>query len=145
MSFEHQLPSLMNRSKKRLGRGIGSGKGGHTSSRGAKGQKSRRGSKVPLRFEGGNLPLIKRLPMMRGKGRLKQVRAFVELTLTDLDRLAQDQVTLDTLRIAKLLPDKSTGVKVIATGTLTRPVTLTGIRVSSTARQLIEKAGGQVL
>jgi large subunit ribosomal protein L15 len=135
----------MSRASKRLGRGIGSGKGGHTSSRGSKGQKSRRGAKIPLRFEGGNLPLIKRLPMMRGKSRLKQVRARVELTLTDLDRLTQDQITLDTLRLVKLLPDKSTSVKVIATGTLTRPVTLTGIRVSSTARQMIEKAGGQVL
>ena len=135
----------MSRASKRLGRGIGSGKGGHTSSRGSKGQKSRRGAKIPLRFEGGNLPMIKRLPMMRGKSRLKQVRARVELTLTDLDRLTQDQITLDTLRLVKLLPDKSTSVKVIATGTLTRPVTLTGIRVSSTARQMIEKAGGQVL
>ena len=145
MSFEHLLPSLMTRSKKRLGRGIGSGKGGHTSSRGTKGQKSRRGAKVPLRFEGGNLPMIKRLPMMRGKGRLKQVRSRVELTLTDLDQMTQDQVTVDTLLLAKLLPNRTTGVKVIATGTLTRPVTLTGIRVSKTARQLIEKAGGQVL
>lgn len=145
MSFEHLLPSLMTRAKKRLGRGIGSGKGGHTASRGTKGQKSRRGAKVPLRFEGGNLPLIKRLPMIRGKGRLKQVRAHVELTLTDLDRLTQDQVSLDTLRLARLVPNTSTSVKVIATGTLSRPVTLTGIRVSSTARQLIEKAGGQVL
>jgi large subunit ribosomal protein L15 len=145
MSFEHQLPSLMSRAKKRLGRGIGSGKGGHTSSRGTKGQKSRRGSKVPLRFEGGNLPMIKRLPMMRGKGRLKPVRSRVELTLTDLDRLTQDQVTLDTLRVAKIVPAGVTNVKVIATGTLTRPVTITGIRVSSSARQLIEKAGGQVL
>ncbi|MBP7875535.1 50S ribosomal protein L15 [Candidatus Woesebacteria bacterium] len=145
MSFEHLLPSLLTRAKKRLGRGIGSGKGGHTSSRGSKGQKSRRGAKVPLRFEGGNLPLIKRLPMMRGKGRLKPVRARIELTLTDLDQLTQDQITLDTLRLVKILPNKSTSVKVIATGTINRPVTLTGIRVSSTARQLIEKAGGQVL
>ena len=145
MSFEHQLPSLMSPSKKRLGRGIGSGQGGHTSSRGSKGQKSRRGAKIPLRFEGGNLPLIKRLPMMRGKGRLKQVRAHVELTLTDLDRMTQDQITTDTLLVAKLLPNNATSVKVIATGTLNRPVTLTGIRVSKTARELIEKAGGQVL
>ena len=135
----------MTRSKKRVGRGIGSGKGGHTSSRGSKGQKSRRGSKIPLRFEGGNLPLIKRLPMMRGKGRLKQVRSRVELTLTDLDRLGQDSITLDTLKLAKLVPNSSTSVKVIATGTLTRPVSITGIRVSSTARQMIEKAGGNVL
>ncbi len=145
MSFEHLLPSLITRASKRLGRGIGSGKGGHTASRGTKGQKSRRGAKIPLRFEGGNLPLIKRLPMMRGKGRLKQVRSRVELTLTDLDRMTQDQISIDTLLLTKLLPNKSASVKVIATGTLTRPVILTGIRVSSSARQLIEKAGGQVL
>lgn len=145
MSFEHQLPSILTRAKKRLGRGIGSGKGGHTSSRGTKGQKSRRGSKVPLRFEGGNLPMIKRLPMMRGKGRLKPLRSRVELNLTDLDRMTQDQISLDTLRLAKIVPEGVSSVKVIATGTLTRPVTLTGIRVSSSARQLIEKAGGQVL
>lgn len=145
MSIEHTLPALTTRASKRLGRGYGSGKGGHTSSRGAKGQKSRQGAKIPLRFEGGNLPLVKRLPMLRGKGRLKAVRSVIELTLTDLDRLGQDQVTMDTLRVAKIVPNQSTAVKVIATGTLTKAVTVTGIRVSKTARQMIEQAGGRVL
>jgi large subunit ribosomal protein L15 len=145
MSSLHTLPSITTTASKRLGRGYGSGKGGHTASRGQKGQKSRRGAKVPLRFEGGNLPLIKRLPMMRGKGRLKPVGTRVEITLTDLDRMTQDNITMDTLKLSKILPKNSSSVKVIATGTLTRPVTITGIRVSKTAREIIEKAGGQVL
>jgi len=145
MSSLHTLPSITTTASKRLGRGYGSGKGGHTASRGQKGQKSRRGAKVPLRFEGGNLPLIKRLPMMRGKGRLKPVGTRVEITLTDLDRMTQDNITMDTLKLSKILPKNSSSVKVFATGTLTRPVTITGTRVSKTAREIIEKAGGQVL
>ena len=87
MSILHQLSSIVDRSHKRLGRGFGSGKGGHTSSRGSKGQRSRTGSKIPLWFEGGQLPLIKRLPMLRGKYRFKVVRPVVELTLSDLEKL----------------------------------------------------------
>jgi large subunit ribosomal protein L15 len=67
MSILSSLTKITTRSKKRLGRGYGSGKGGHTSSRGQKGQKSRVGSKVPLWFEGGALPLSKRIPMWRVK------------------------------------------------------------------------------
>ena len=67
-----QLPKITTKKKKRLGRGYGSGKGGHTVGRGAKGQKAR--GKVKLGFEGGQLPLIKRLPLKRGKGKFKSFK-----------------------------------------------------------------------
>ena len=144
MSILHQLSSIVDRSHKRLGRGFGSGKGGHTSSRGSKGQRSRTGSKIPLWFEGGQLPLIKRLPMLRGKYRFKVVRPVVELTLSDLEKLTFDQVTLESLKLHKIIEAKADFVKVIATGSLQKKLTLTGIRASAGARKAIEAAGGTV-
>jgi large subunit ribosomal protein L15 len=145
MAHDHLLPAVTTKSNKRLGRGYGSGKGGHTSSRGTKGQKSRQGAKIPLWFEGGNLRLIKRLPMLRGKGRLKPVGTRVEITLSDLQVLSQETITMDTLQVTGLVPHGSATVKIIANGAITRPVTIEGLRVSAAARAQIEKAGGKVL
>lgn len=145
MSHDHLLPAVTSKSTKRLGRGYGSGKGGHTASRGTKGQKSRRGAKIPLWFEGGNLRLIKRLPMLRGKGRLKPVTGRVEITLADLQAVSQDTITMDTLRLAGMVPAGVSSVKIIANGAIAKPVTVEGIRVSTAARTAIEKAGGKVL
>lgn len=144
MSIKHVLPATAAKAKKRVGRGYGSGKGGHTSSRGQKGQLSRRGAKIPLYFEGGNLPLIKRLPMQRGKGRLNVVRPSVEITLTDLQALDAELITVDTVRLAGLVPAGVKKVKIIATGSLTKSVTVEGIRASAAARKAIEAAGGSL-
>lgn len=144
MSIKHLLPATTTKGKKRLGRGYGSGKGGHTSSRGQKGQWSRRGAKVPLYFEGGNLPLIKRLPMQRGKGRLNVVRPTLELTLNDLQALDATLITLDTVRLAGLLPVGVKKVKIIATGSISKSVTVEGISASAAARKAIEAAGGEL-
>ncbi len=145
MSLINQLPAITKKSAKRVGRGYGSGKGGHTASRGQKGQRSRNGGKIALWFEGGQLPLVKRLPMMRGKLRLSKVRPVYEVRLADLEKIEVEKVTLDTLKIAKVIPEKATSAKVVVSGKLTKAVTLEGIKTTKKARELIEAAGGQVL
>lgn len=144
MSLLNTLTSLTKKSHKRVGRGYGSGKGGHTASRGQKGQGSRTGANVPLWFEGGQLPLIKRLPMWRGKGKFTSVRPVAEVTLTDLEKMNSESITLDTLKVEKVIDRAFKKAKVINTGSLTRKVTVKEIGVSAGARQAIEKAGGTV-
>jgi large subunit ribosomal protein L15 len=145
MSLLHKLISTNDKPKRRIGRGYGSQKGGHTSSRGTKGQKSRVGSKIPLWFEGGQLPLIKRLPMMRGKGKLRVLTPVAELNLGSLDKMKAEVISLETLKLEKKIDQRFTKAKVIAGGELTRAVTLQGIKVSKSARELIEKAGGKII
>ncbi len=142
MSLLTNLFKITETSKKRVGRGYGSGKGGHTSSRGQKGQKSRGGSKIPVWFEGGQLPLIKRLPMLRGKGRLNVVRPSAEINLTEIQRMKADIITLDSLKLEKLIDIKFKKAKIIASGEITRKVTIKGLKISEAAKKAIEKVGG---
>ena len=144
MSLLNQIISITTKPKKRVGRGYGSGKGSHTSGRGQKGQKSRTGSNIAPWFEGGQLPLVKRLPMLRGKLRFGVVRPTAQITLSDLQKMKADVITLDTLKLEKVIESKFKKAKVIATGTLTRAVKVVGVGVSAGARQLIEKTGGSV-
>ncbi|MFH2118413.1 MAG: 50S ribosomal protein L15 [Candidatus Paceibacterota bacterium] len=144
MSILQTLTSITSRSSKRLGRGYGSGKGGHTVGRGQKGQKSRRGSKIPLWFEGGQLPGVKKYPMIRGKGRFKVLKKTAAITLTDLERLPTNEVTLETLKLHKVIEPAFKKAKIIRTGTLTKKVNIKGIPASAQARQAIEKLGGSV-
>ncbi len=144
MSRIASLPSIVERPKKRVGRGLGSGKGGHTSGRGQKGQLSRRGGSIPLWFEGGQLPLIKRLPMLRGKGLLKPTSRVVALTLSDLNKLDAGTISLDSLKLAQVIPQEARAAKIIATGTLTKKMVLSGLKVTSAAQSAIEAAGGSV-
>jgi len=142
-----KLPSITARSKKRLGRGYGSGKGGHTTNRGQKGQKSR--SKVPLWFEGGQLPLIRRTPFIRGKSRFKSFKPQ-PLTIT-LDQLNNFKAgsKVDTESVIKTLKLNSHqvnkhGLKVIATGQLDKALKVS-LPLSAGAAKAVEKAGGQVV
>jgi large subunit ribosomal protein L15 len=144
MSLLHELLSTTTKSAKRVGRGIGSGKGGHTSGRGQKGQKSRGGSKIPLWFEGGQLPLIKRLPMLRGKGRLKVVRPTAEVTLGELQLMKSTKIDLDTLKSEKVIDRRFKKAKIIATGKIERKVDLEGLPATASATKAIEAAGGNV-
>lgn len=144
MSLLNKIISSTTKSKKRVGRGYGSGKGGHTSSRGQKGQKSRQGSKIPLWFEGGQLPLIKRLPMLRGKGKLNVVRPTAEITLSEIDAMKADSITLDTLKLEKVIETKYKKAKIIGSGTISRKVTVQGVKVTKTATEAIIAAGGSV-
>lgn len=144
MSTLHSLPSIVGKSQKRIGRGGGSGKGFHTVGRGVKGQKSRVGAKVPLWFEGGQLPLVKRLPMTRGKGKLKVVEPTAEVSLGALNKIKAEVITIDTLKLERVIDKRFKRAKVIAGGELTKKVTLQGIKTSAAARTAIEAKGGQV-
>lgn len=132
--------------KKRLGRGYGSGKGGHTVGRGAKGNKAR--GKIPVWFEGGQLPLIRRLPFKRGKdrfGALKPGPVVINVKLLNL--LPEGtKVTLDTLVKYGLVTDteaKRVGVKILGDGELKRKLTVM-VPVSAGAAEKIKQAGGSV-
>jgi large subunit ribosomal protein L15 len=127
--------------KRRVGRGIGSGLG-KTAGRGHKGQKSRSGGYHKVGFEGGQMPLQRRLPKRGFKSHLLQFNA--EINLTDLERLAADEVDLLTLKAAGLVGELAKVVKVIKTGELTKKVTLKGIGATAGAKAAIEAAGGSV-
>lgn len=141
MSLLNKLTSIVDRSSKRVGRGYGSGKGGHTSGRGMKGQRSREGGKRPLWFEGGQLPLTKRLPMLRGKGRFNVVVPTAEVTLNDIQKMKSKIISLEILKEEKVINHRFRKAKIVNTGTLKRKVTVE-IKVSAGARQAIENAGG---
>lgn len=144
MSILHAIIKTTLKTSKRLGRGYGSGKGGHTSSRGTKGQKSRVGSKIPLWFEGGQLQMGKKLPMLRGKARFNVLNPTVELTLSDLQKLTIDTVTFEALKLNKVIDRKAKKVKIISKGKLEKKLSISGIAVTPKAKAAIEKAGGSV-
>jgi len=125
--------------KRRVGRGIGSGLG-KTAGRGHKGQKSRSGGYHKVGFEGGQMPLQRRLPKRGFKSHLLKYNA--EITLGELQRLAADEVDLITLKQAGLVPQIAKVVKVIKSGELSKKVTLKGIGATAGARAVIEAAGG---
>lgn len=127
--------------KRRVGRGIGSGIG-KTAGRGHKGQKSRAGGYHKVGFEGGQMPLQRRLPKRGFKSHLLQFNA--EVTLASLELLGIADVDLLVLKHAGLVGEKAKVVKVIKTGTLTKSVKLTGIGATSGAKAAIEAAGGSV-
>ncbi len=145
MSKLTSLPSITERPKKRIGRGYGSGKGGHTVGRGTKGQGSRVGVTIPLWFEGGQLPLVKRLPMMRGKSRLKVLHPTAEVKLSELEKMSAETVTLETLKLEQVIDKRFSRAKVIGGGTLTRKITVVGLRATKSAKAAIEAAGGQLV
>jgi large subunit ribosomal protein L15 len=128
-------------SKRRVGRGIGSGLG-KTAGRGHKGQKSRSGGFHKVGFEGGQMPLQRRLPK---RGFFSRTHEFVgEVRLSDLEKLPVDEIDLIALKQAGILGVLFTSARVIATGELTRKVTLKGLVVTKGARAAIEAVGGSV-
>ena len=127
--------------KRRVGRGIGSGLG-KTAGRGHKGQKSRAGGYHKVGFEGGQMPLQRRLPK-RGFRSLG-ARFVAQIRLSDLERLPVDEVDLLALKQAGVANDLARSAKVVASGTLTRKLTLKGIAATKGARAAIEAAGGSV-
>jgi large subunit ribosomal protein L15 len=127
--------------KKRVGRGIGSGLG-KTAGRGHKGQKARSGGFHKVGFEGGQMPLHRRLPK-RGFVSLSRGDT-AEVRLSSLDKLAVDQIEIAALKQAGVVPHAALSAKVILNGEIKRKVTLRGLLVSKGARSAIEKAGGSV-
>lgn len=127
--------------KRRVGRGIGSGLG-KTAGRGHKGQKSRAGGFHKVGFEGGQMPLQRRLPKRGFKSASLKFNA--EVTLKALELLGAETVDLLTLKAAGLVGELIKNVKVIKSGTLSRKVTLKGIGATAGAKAAIEAAGGSV-
>lgn len=127
--------------KRRVGRGIGSGLG-KTAGRGHKGQKSRAGGFHRVGFEGGQMPMHRRMPK---RGFTSLTRRFVgEVNLNDLNKLPVDEIDLLALKQAGLLGELTSSAKVVATGEITRKVTLKGLLTTKGARAAIEAAGGSV-
>jgi len=127
--------------KRRVGRGIGSGLG-KTAGRGHKGQKSRAGGYHKVGFEGGQMPLQRRLPKRGFKSASLKYNA--EITLADLQALGQAEVDLLTLKQAGLVGEIAKVVKVIKTGELSTKVALKGVGATAGAKAAIEAAGGSV-
>ena len=129
------------RGRRRVGRGIGSGLG-KTAGRGHKGQKSRSGGYHKVGFEGGQMPLQRRLPKRGFKSHLLKFNA--EITLSMLDKLGLGDVDMLTLKQSGLVPELAKVVKVIKSGELTKAVKLTGIGATAGAKAAIEAAGGSL-
>ncbi len=138
----HHLPKIVARSKKRIGRGHGSGKV-KTSGRGTKGQNAR--DAMTPGFEGGQLSIIKRLPLLRGKGRNTSQKAKpVPVRVDALNHMpAGTTVSLETLKKYHIIDSRVARVKILGKEPLTVRLTVT-VPCSASARQTIEKAGGSV-
>ena len=143
----NKLPKIKSRSKKRLGRGYGTGKGGHTSGRGQKGQKAR--DRIHPLFEGTKVKksLIQRLPLQRGKGKLKshqKKHIIVNLKYLDFlpDNSIVDQNTLIKLGIVSS-DAKQMGIKILGDGEITKKLTIR-LPISASAAEKVKKAGGIV-
>jgi large subunit ribosomal protein L15 len=126
---------------KRVGRGIGSGSG-KTCSRGHKGQKSRSGGFTKIGFEGGQMPLQRRLPKFGFTSRSSQLNA--EVRLSELAKVNADIIDLTALIAANVVPAKTKNAKVIASGEISKAVQMKGIKVTPGARKAIEAAGGKI-
>lgn len=128
-------------SSKRVGRGIGSGSG-KTCGRGHKGQKSRAGGYHKVGFEGGQMPIQRRLPKVGFRSRKSLTSA--EVRLSELNAVEGDTVDLLSLRAANLVNENTDTVKIFQSGEIKKAVTVKGLRVSKGARAAIEAAGGKV-
>jgi len=137
-----RAPKKANTGRKRVGRGMGSGMG-KTSTRGHKGQRSRSGSHMMRGFEGGQMPLHRRLPK-RGFTNIFRT----EYTVINLDRLAElnvSEVALEDYKKLGLVPSKNALVKILGSGELTSAITVHAHKFSKTAAEKIEKAGGKAV
>ena len=152
LNLSNLRPAQARKDRKRVGRGLGSGKGRY-SGRGIKGQKSRSGSaKMPPGFEGGQMPLDMRAPKLRGNTSADAMpigpfRTYSHpVNLRDLDRVFADgdTVDLDSLVAKGLLKNTKVDVKVLGTGDLSKKLSVTAHSFSASAREKIEAAGGSV-
>ena len=126
---------------KRVGRGIGSGLG-KTGGRGHKGQKSRSGGKVAPGFEGGQMPIHRRLPKFGFTSR--QAQYVAEIRLNELTLVEGDTVDLAALKAADVIAEKIKSARVILSGEISKAVTVKGLKVTKGAKAAIEAAGGKV-
>ncbi len=129
------------RARKRVGRGIACGQG-KTCGRGHKGQRSRAGGKVKAGYEGGQMPLKRRLPKFGFRS--MKARDTSEVRLHELAKVPMETIDLEALKAAKIIGHRVKRVKVIASGNLESPVTVKGLRVTKGAREAIEAIGGKI-
>ncbi len=127
--------------RKRVGRGIGSGLG-KTCGRGHKGQHARAGGYHKIGFEGGQMPIQRRLPKF-GFTSLSAIN-FAEVRLHELTKVAGDRIDLEALKAANIITKNIERVKIIASGVIEKAVTISGLKITAGARKAIETAGGKV-
>ena len=130
-------------SKKRLGRGIGSGLG-KTSGKGHKGQKARAGGYHKVGFEGGQMPIQRRLPKRGFVSAAKAQGLTAEVRLSDLQKMKETDIDLTVLKAAGVVPIQALTAKLIKSGELSRKVALKGVLVSKGAREAVSAAGGSI-
>ena len=142
MNLNTLKPALGEKSlRKRVGRGMGSGMG-KTSGRGHKGQKSRSGGFTKIGFEGGQMPLQRRLPKVGFTSRVSLITS--QVTLSQLDKLSEKDITIDVLKKHNLVTKNILRVKVMLSGEINRPINLVGIKPTKGARAAIEAAKGTI-
>jgi large subunit ribosomal protein L15 len=130
---------------KRLGRGYGSGVGGHVVGRGMKGQKSRSGHKSLVFFEGGNLPFFKRIPKYKGFKRHNKVKfQSVNLSVLEENYKANEAVTIESLQEKGLVRKRTKYVKILGNGEVTKKIKIVGLPVSKSASDKVLAAGGSI-
>lgn len=130
---------------KRIGRGYGSGVGGHTSTRGMKGQKSRAGHKSLLFFEGGNVPFFRRMPKSKGFNKSNKIESTaINLHTLEENFKAGELVTVESLKEKALIAQKTVSVKVLGSGEISKKIVIEGIPASQVAKEKVEKAGGTI-
>jgi large subunit ribosomal protein L15 len=135
-----RAPKAANSNKKRVGRGMGSGLG-KTSGRGHKGQRSRSGSRMMRGFEGGQMPLHRRLPK-RGFNNIFRTE-YTVINLDAISELGEKEVTPEVLKKAGLVKKASALIKILGNGDIKKPVTVHGHKFSKAAEEKITKAGGK--
>jgi len=140
MEFNTIAPEVKKKNAKRVGRGIGSGTG-KTSGRGHKGQKARAGGYHKVGFEGGQMPLQRRLPKVGFSSRKNDT---ARVRLGELQFEGNQEITIDTLKEKKIISHKAKEVKVFLSGELKEKVNLKGIMVTKGARKIIEDLGGKI-
>lgn len=145
--YLESIPKRKNRKgqAKRIGRGYGSGVGGHTSTRGSKGQKSRSGHKSLVFFEGGNVPFFRRMPKYKGFNKPEKVEATaINIDILNSNYKNGEVVSLETLKEKALIAKKTTSVKILGVGELDKKLSIEGIPASESAKEKIIKAGGSI-
>lgn len=144
MDILNQLTSVVTKGSRRVGRGIGSKKGGHTTGKGAKGDKVR--GKTRITFDGTKIKKswIKRLPFLRGKHRLLSQGKLPIVKLFDIERLFKANDVVDAKVLSKKIGVTSPNFKILSQGKLTKVLTFKGLQISSKAKAKIESIGGKI-
>jgi large subunit ribosomal protein L15 len=145
--YLHNLPKRKNRTEKskRIGRGYGSGVGGHTVGRGTKGQKSRSGHKSLVGFEGGQTPFFRRMPKFMGFKPINRIdNVVVNLDVLSDNYKSGENVSLESLIKKGLIGKDVEKVKILGGGDLKKKLTIEGLSISQSAQEKIIKAGGSI-